>query len=91
PPLVMFLAVNTGLIILRATERIWQITAIHDGVIPAAALGVVVVGDPLTYLRAEAAGQVATATCNFILAILIGMAGTVQGDSYYRGQAAHVA
>ncbi|KXZ51927.1 hypothetical protein GPECTOR_11g53 [Gonium pectorale] len=76
--LIMFIAVNTALIIVRATDRIAQINLIDDGHLPGAALGVpgTLTGKPLSYLRAEACGQVASATWNFLLAIMIGIAGT---------------
>lgn len=73
----MFLSVNTALIIVRATDRIIAINAIKDNPQDAALfLGVSVAGDPLKYLQAEACGQVASATVNFFLAILVGLAGT---------------
>ncbi|GFR42600.1 hypothetical protein Agub_g3531 [Astrephomene gubernaculifera] len=87
---VMFLAVNSALIIVRATERISQINLIDDGQDAATVLGVpgtTLAGKPLQYLRAEACGQVASATFNFLLAILIGFAGTVpeeQGQLSYQ-------
>ncbi|GLI59270.1 hypothetical protein VaNZ11_001119 [Volvox africanus] len=71
----MFLAVASALLILKATVRVQEINALRDDYdnIPLTELG----GNPLPYLRAMAAGQIATATWNFFLAILIGFAGTV--------------
>ncbi|KXZ51928.1 hypothetical protein GPECTOR_11g54 [Gonium pectorale] len=73
----MFLAVNTALLILRATVRLWQINRYQDGEEVGPLLGVAnISGNPLPYLRALAAGLVSTATWNFVLAIVVGLAGT---------------
>ncbi|GIL71652.1 hypothetical protein Vretimale_896 [Volvox reticuliferus] len=84
---IMFLAVNSTLLIVRATERIVDINAMDDNPGDAAEiLGVPHIrGDPMKYLQAEACGQVASATMNFFLAILIGMAGTAEVKDGYHG------
>ncbi|GLC34121.1 hypothetical protein PLESTB_000839600 [Pleodorina starrii] len=79
---IMFLAVNSALLIMRATDRIVAINYIDDNAYTAEEIfGVLhIKGDPLKYLRAEACGQVASATMNFFLAILLGLAGTAKVD-----------
>ncbi|GIL46397.1 hypothetical protein Vafri_3398 [Volvox africanus] len=84
---IMFLAVNSTLLIVRATQRIVNINEIDDKPGEAARiLGVPHIrGDPMKYLQAEACGQIASATMNFFLAILIGMAGTAEVEEVYHG------
>ncbi|GLI59269.1 hypothetical protein VaNZ11_001118, partial [Volvox africanus] len=84
---IMFLAVNSTLLIVRATERVVDINAIHDDPLNAAkTLGVPHIrGNPMKYLQAEACGQIASATVNFFLAILIGIAGTTEVEEAYLG------
>ncbi|GFR42601.1 hypothetical protein Agub_g3532 [Astrephomene gubernaculifera] len=106
----MFLAVNTALLILRATERITQINIIQDDASSSGILlglptnftdssdstdifdSIKIPGssgpwDPLPFLRALACGQVASATMNFFLAILLSLAGT-RADTDPKVQAA---
>ncbi|GIL71654.1 hypothetical protein Vretimale_899 [Volvox reticuliferus] len=76
----MFLAVASALLILQATIRVQEINAVDENV-PIDDVIIKLIqrgGNPLPYLRAMAAGQIATATWNFFLAILISFAGTVQ-------------
>ncbi|GIL46398.1 hypothetical protein Vafri_3396 [Volvox africanus] len=75
----MFLAVASALLILQATVRIQEINAVRDASPNDDNSSALIKrgGNPLPYLRAMAAGQIATATWNFFLAILIGFAGTV--------------
>ena len=79
---IMFLAVNTTLLITRATDRLWQITMLDDGSMTSSEMfGLAYdLDNPQRYLRAEACGQIASATMNFVLAILLGMAGTAESD-----------
>ncbi|EFJ52713.1 hypothetical protein VOLCADRAFT_102698 [Volvox carteri f. nagariensis] len=76
----MFLAVASTLMILQATLRVQEINAVRDGIVlPGDAVVTRLLGmkdSPLPYLRAMATGQIATATWNFFLAILISFAGT---------------
>ncbi|EFJ53074.1 hypothetical protein VOLCADRAFT_102697 [Volvox carteri f. nagariensis] len=90
---IMFLAVNSALLIVRATSRIVDINLIDEDPENAALYLDVpnVRGDPLKYLRAEACGQVASATMNFLLAILVGLAGTAQAESAEYNGAKNVA
>ncbi|PNH11419.1 hypothetical protein TSOC_001810 [Tetrabaena socialis] len=83
----MFLAVNSILLISRATVRINQINRISDGEPASILLNIPdLEGNGLPFLRAIAAGQVATATCNFFLAILIGVAGTHPAEEFVYGR-----
>ncbi|GLC34120.1 hypothetical protein PLESTB_000839500 [Pleodorina starrii] len=89
----MFLAVNATLLILRATERVQQITSVADGqpLFADTTIKALVAldGNPLPYLRAIAAGQIASATWNFFLAIAVGYGGTdtlpMQSDAPPKG------
>lgn len=73
--LQMMLAVNTALIIYSATLRIIQVNRIDDGTSIFTPAGGLTFGKTdLDYLRAIAAGQVATAAWNFVLAILLSLA-----------------